>query len=80
MSDSAGKSNFRDVYREQYQEVSASKTSRVFSWIRPVALLVVAVLAVYLGHGGRDVLSICLGAAAVVLFVVLIVLMRRKRS
>jgi Flp pilus assembly protein TadB len=80
MSEPAGKSRFSEIYDEQYREISASRTSRAFRWIRPIGFLVVAVLAVVLGRGGHEILSIILGVAVVVLFLVLIVVMRRQRS
>ena len=80
MSEPAGKPSFSEIYHEQYREISASKTGRAFRWIRPIVFLVIAVLAVVLGRGGHEILSIILGVAAVVVFVVLIVVMRRQRS
>jgi hypothetical protein len=76
MSEPARRPSFSEIYRE----ISASKTSRAFRWIKPIVFLVIAVLAVVLGRGGHEILSIILGVAAVVLFVVLIVVMRRQRS
>ena len=61
MSEPAGKPRLSEIYREQYREVSASKTSRAFRWITPVGLLVVAALGVILGRGAHDILSIILG-------------------
>jgi tellurite resistance protein TehA-like permease len=80
MSEPAGKPRLSEIYREQYREVSASKTSRAFRWITPVGLLVVAALGVILGRGAHDILSIILGGGALVIFAVLIVIMRRQRS
>ena len=79
MSQSPERPRFSEIYRQQYRQVSSSKTSRAFRWITPVVLLAVAVLAAVLGHGHSTVLPIILGAGAVVLLVVLIVLMRRQR-
>lgn len=80
MSEPAGKPSFSEIYHEQYREISASKTSRAFRWIRPIVFLIIAVLAVVLGRAGHEILSIILGGAAVVLFVALIVVIRRQRS
>jgi len=80
MSEPAGKSRFSEIYDEQYREISASRASRAFRWIRPIGFLVIAVLAVVLGRRGHEVLSIILGAATVILFLALIVVMRRQRS
>jgi glucose uptake protein GlcU len=80
MSESPERPRWSDIYREQYREISASKTKRAFRWITPIALLVVAVLAVVLGHGDHAFLTVILGAVAVVLLVATVVLTLRQRA
>jgi glucose uptake protein GlcU len=80
VSESPERPRLSEIYREQYREISASKTSRAFRWITPIVLLIVAVLAVVLGHGGHAILTAILGAAAVVLLVATVVLTLRQRA
>jgi glucose uptake protein GlcU len=80
MSESPEKPRLSDIYDEHYREISASKTSRAFRWITPIGLLVVAVLAVVLGHRGHAILTIVLGVAAVVLLIATVVLTLRQRA
>jgi amino acid permease len=74
MSESSGKPGFRQVYRQQYREISSSKPSRALRFITPVVVLVVAIFGFH-----SAVVSIALGALAVILFAVAVVLSRRQR-
>lgn len=81
MSEPAGKPHFREIYREQYREVSSSKTSRAFRWITPIGFAVIAVLEIVFGHGDRHFISIILGTvAAMILVGVIMYAVRRRRS
>jgi Zn-dependent protease len=73
------RSRFSETYRQQYRQISGSKTSKVFRWITPLVLIAAAILGRTLSHG-HSVLSVVLGVAAVVLIVVALVLGRRERT
>ena len=75
MSDERPRPSFRDVYREQYREISSSKTSRAFRIVAPVVLLIGALIALR----ASVVFTIVLAALAVVCFVAALVLSRRQR-
>lgn len=79
MPEPAGRPRFSETYRQQYRQISGSKTSKAFQWITPLVLLVAAILGVTLSHG-HSVLPIILGAAAILLFVATFVLARRERT
>jgi hypothetical protein len=64
MSQSPERPRFSEIYRQQYRQVSSSKTSRAFRWITPVVLLAVAAMAAVLTHGHSTVLPIILGTGA----------------
>jgi len=63
---------FGQIYRQQYRQVSAGKTSRAFRIIFPLTLLIVAIFVHSL------VVSIVLGALAVVLLTAVIVWSRKQ--
>ena len=69
-----GGSGFKDIYREQYRQVSTSRTSQVFRFVGPVIAIAVVLLSRH-----NAVLQIVFGALAVLLFVGGIVLSRRQR-
>jgi len=66
--------SFRQIYRQQYRQVSSSRASRVSRMTLPFVFLVVAVLAHH-----RPVVSIVLGALAILLLAVVIIWGRRER-
>jgi VIT1/CCC1 family predicted Fe2+/Mn2+ transporter len=66
--------SFRRIYREQYRKDSASTTTRVFQFITPAVLLVVAI---FFRHS--SVALIVFGVLAVLCFAVAIALSRRQR-
>lgn len=66
--------SFRQIYRQQYRQVSSSRASRVSRMAFPLVFLVVAVLAHH-----RPVVSIVLGALAVLLLAVVIIWSRGER-
>jgi glucose uptake protein GlcU len=74
MPEQPGKPTLGQVYRQQYQEVSSSKTSRAFRIISPLFLLI---CAIFLRHW--RLAPIILGAAAVLIFAVAIILTLKRR-
>jgi Flp pilus assembly protein TadB len=74
MSESPSRPTFGQIYQQQYRQVSSSKTSRAFRIISPVVLLI---CAVFLRHS--PVVSITLGAVAVLLVAGVIVWSRMHR-
>ena len=68
-------SSFRQIYRQQYRQESARRTPRALRWIAPVVLVAFAFVPEH-----SAAVQIALGAAAVVVFAVLIVLVQRERS
>jgi Flp pilus assembly protein TadB len=73
MSKSSGRPDFEQIYRQQYRQVSASRTSRAFRIIFPLILLIGVIFAHSL------VVSIILGALAVVLLTAAIIWTRKQR-
>jgi hypothetical protein len=73
MSSPPGRPTFRQTYRRQYWQVSASKTSRAFRIISPLVLLIGVIFVHSL------VVSILLGALAVGLLTAVIVWTRKHR-
>jgi Flp pilus assembly protein TadB len=69
--------SFRETYRQQYRQISASRTSRAFRIITPAVFLAVAVLTRLTHHS--PVIAIVLAALAAVLLAVTIGLTRRQR-
>jgi Flp pilus assembly protein TadB len=77
MTGPPGKPGFREIYRQQYRQVSKSRTGRVFAVITPLVLLAVAVLALH--APAQPTVLIVLGALAVICFATAVVLSRRQR-
>jgi hypothetical protein len=75
MSASPEKPSFRQIYREQYQKDSASKTTRAFQFITPAVFLIVALFARH-----SSVVLIILGVLAVLLLAGAVGLSRRQRN
>lgn len=75
MSEPPSRPTFGQIYRQQYRQVSSSRTSRAFRIISPVVLLV---CAVFLRHS--PVVSITLGGVAVLLIAGVIVWNRMHRD
>jgi hypothetical protein len=44
MSEPSGRPTFGQIYRQQYRQVSSSRTSKAFRFITPLVLLIGAVL------------------------------------
>jgi hypothetical protein len=44
MSEPSGRPTFGQIYREQYRQVSSSRTSKAFRFITPLVLLIGAVV------------------------------------
>lgn len=74
MSEPPSRPTFGQIYRQQYRQISSSKTSRAFRIISPVVLLL---CAVFLRHS--PVVSITLGAVAVLLVAGVIAWSRMQR-
>jgi Flp pilus assembly protein TadB len=74
MSASPEKPSFRQIYREQYQKDSASKTTRAFQFITPAVFLIVALFSRH-----SPVVLIILGVLAALLIAGAIVWSRRQR-
>ncbi len=74
MSESSGKPTLGQVYRQQYEEVSSSKTSRAFRFISPLVLLIGAVFL-----RRWPMASIIMGAAAIFILAVVVIWTLRRR-
>lgn len=74
MSEQPGKPTLGQVYRQQYQQVSSSKTSRAFRIISPLVLLI---CAIFLRHS--PAVAIILGSAAFIILAVAIIWSRRQQ-
>jgi Flp pilus assembly protein TadB len=68
------KPSFGQIYRQQYRQVSSSRTPRAFRIITPVVLLVAAV---FLYHS--PVIAIVLGALAVLSLAAVIIWSRKQQ-
>jgi Flp pilus assembly protein TadB len=74
MSEPASRPTFGQIYRQQYRQVSSSRTSRVFRFISPVVLVVCAVL---LRHS--TMVAIILGGLAVLTMAGVLIWARNQR-
>ena len=78
MSEPSSRPTFGQIYRQQYREVSSSSTSRAFRVIRPLTLVICALLMVLFHHW--LVIDIILGALAVLLLTGTVIWSRMHRQ
>ena len=78
MSEPTSRPTFGQIYRRQYREVSSSPTSKNFRFMRPVILVICALLAVLFHHSA--VIDIILGVLAVLLLAGTVIWSRMHRQ
>ncbi len=74
MSEPSSRPSFGQIYREQYRQVSSSRTSKAFRFISPVVLVICAVLFRH-----STVVAIILGGLAVLALVGVLIWARNQR-
>ncbi len=77
MSEPSSRPTFGQIYRQQYREVSSSRTSKAFRFIMLVTLVVCALLGVLFHHS--PVIGIILGGLAIVLLAGTVIWSRMQR-
>lgn len=78
MPDERPKSSFRDIYREQYRQITASQPVR-YSWAFRAITLAVILIGALIGTRAPVVFTIVVAVGGVVLVVASVLLGRRQR-